>query len=227
MYIQIYQIAPERDTDKCKFRPLDQQPSKWIDEGIYDRVFSGDVDCDQLEDVFCMFNTEGHRLHRGHSLSVSDVVEVQQNGTSTFHYCDSVGFKPIEFHPERVRVTNNLIRVVVVEPGRKPYESEVINTLRGQQTAVNGYIEHINNGDGTYLVCNEEGKLQGLPANRRYNGDILVGPFFIAGAGDYELCSLSDEQAAAYMERFAEPEQIDQSEVNAHIGFSVFSLGGY
>ena len=38
----------------------------------------GDTDCETLEDIYCLFNTEGHRLHRGHSLSVSDIVTTDE-----------------------------------------------------------------------------------------------------------------------------------------------------
>ena len=212
MYIKIYQMAPE---SKTKFLSLDKQPGQTANAEQYLRVFSGDVDCADLEDVFRMFNNEGHRLHRGHSLSVSDVVEVVADNKSTFHYCDSMGFRPIEFYSDQAQAGADLIRVLVVEPGRKPYESEIVNTLRGQQLAVEGYIEYVDNGDGTYIVCNEEGKLQHMQPNRRYYDDILVGPFFVAGVGEDDLCSLTDEQVAAYMERFAEPEQIAQSDVGS------------
>lgn len=60
------------------------QQSSAIDSVIYDRVFMGDVECGNLEDVFHLFNTEGHRLHQGHSLSVSDIVEVEDGMDSVF-----------------------------------------------------------------------------------------------------------------------------------------------
>ena len=64
------------------------------------------------------------------------------------------------------------------------------------------------------LVCNDEGKLMNLPANRGLrdkNGqiyDIVVGTFFICGApGDSDrFISLTPEQIKRYCERFHTPE---------------------
>lgn len=80
MKIKIYQINMERDLHRVKFQSYEKmrsyQETADIDASIYDRVFMGDVDCAGMEDVYQLFNTEGHRLHQGHSLSVSDIVEV-------------------------------------------------------------------------------------------------------------------------------------------------------
>ncbi len=222
MKIRIYQISEKRDTQRIKFENYEEmqqcQGTTDINAAIYDQKFMGDVDCADLEDIYQLFNTEGHRLHRGHSLSVSDIIEVIDGQKSEFYYCDSFGFKKIPFHPEQARKEDNLIRVLVIEPHRKPYESEIENTLKGQQRAVEGLIEYINNNDGTMLVLNEEGKLNGMEGNRRMNGDVLCGPFFIAGIAGEKLCSLDDEQLAKYSEQFAQPdENITPEEIESHI----------
>lgn len=73
-----------------------------MDSTIYDKVFEGDVDCIDLEDVFRLFNTEYAEGYAGRSLSVSDVVELfAEDGSSTFHFCDSFGFQKIAFEPTR------------------------------------------------------------------------------------------------------------------------------
>ena len=96
MKIKIYQINRDRDKNFVKFlhyKHLDNfQETKEINASIYDEVFRGDVDCEKLEDVYRRFNTEGHPLHRGHSLSVSDIV-VTKDGA---YYCDSVGFLKVD-----------------------------------------------------------------------------------------------------------------------------------
>ena len=85
MDIKIYQINADRDTDGVKFLPHDYlksvQGESTINASIYDEVFCGDLDCQTLEEIYTKFNTEGHPLHRGHSLSVSDIV---QTLTDTF-----------------------------------------------------------------------------------------------------------------------------------------------
>ena len=228
MKIKIYQIDMDRDLHRVKFQGYEEmqkyQGSADIDESIYDRVFMGDVDCAGMEDVYRMFNTEGHQLHRGHSLSVSDIVEVEDGESAGFYFCDSIGFKKVPFHSEQTQKADNLIRILVVEPYRKPYESEIPNTLEGEQRAVQGRIEYIGNGDGTLLVINEENKLNGMEGNRRIDGDVVCGPFFVAGDTGDEICSLSDEQLAAYAERFAQPdEDITQEEIESHVGMSILT----
>ena len=107
MLIKIYQINSERDTARAKFMGLGQLKDS-VDSSSYDEVFSGDVDCGNLEDVFARFNTEGHPLHRGHSLSVSDVV-LTENGAFS---CDTIGFKEIDFDESKVHKPGDLLQMV-------------------------------------------------------------------------------------------------------------------
>ena len=53
-----------------------------------------------LEDIYRTFNVDHPADFKGHSLSVSDVVVLHQNGQDTAHYCDSVGFQQV---PEFLR----------------------------------------------------------------------------------------------------------------------------
>ena len=75
------------------------QGSDQIDSSIYDLVFAGDVPCSNLEDIYRMFNVNHPNGYTGRSLSVSDVVQIQDSSTNgpTFHYCDSFGFKQVQF----------------------------------------------------------------------------------------------------------------------------------
>lgn len=95
MRTKIYQINSERDTKHAKFEGLEllerYQSSAAVDSSIYDEVFNAEIDETDLEAIYQRFNTIGHPLHRGHSLSVSDVV-VNDNGA---FFCDSIGFRPI------------------------------------------------------------------------------------------------------------------------------------
>lgn len=219
MRLKIYQIAPGRDKNCIKFMGLEDtemlQDTAKLDSGIYDRVFMGDVDCEDLEDIYTLFNTQGHRLHRGHSLSVSDIVTTDEGA----FFCDRIGFQKVDFDESAAHVPDNLIRVLVLEPHRAPYESEIPNTLEGQQRAVEGLIQYIGNEDDTVIVINEESKINGMEGNRRIEGDVLAGPVFIAGDTGESICSLTDEQMQKYAEKFAEPEEIPTEEIEAHTGF--------
>ena len=121
MRTKIYQINSKRDVNRVKFEGLEllerYQDSSAVDPSIYDEVFSAEIDETDLEAIYQRFNTVGHPLHRGHSLSVSDVV-VNDNGA---FFCDSIGFLPIMFDESQTQKSDNLMRVVYVEPHKAPY----------------------------------------------------------------------------------------------------------
>ena len=72
------------------------------------------------------------------------------------------------------------IQVLKVASGKAPEAITIPNTLEAMQQMVGGYIEVIPLED-VCLVCNEEGKLMGLPGSRRLGDDIIAGTFFLAG----------------------------------------------
>lgn len=61
-------------------------------------------------------------------------------------------------------------------------------------------------------VCNEEGKLDGLPLNRALRDedgdiyDIVAGNFFLAGIGEDDFIDLPDELVEQFSEQFRQPE---------------------
>lgn len=77
------------------------------------------------------------------------------------------------------------IQVVVVEVGQVPEIKIIKNDLDSLQKIVGGYIEVVTIGEDSAgnklaIICNEEGKLQGLPPNRLIRGfDMMVGNFLI------------------------------------------------
>ena len=106
------------------------------------------------------------------------------------------------------------MRVLVVEPERRPEVREIDDSLKAMQEIVGGYIQPIYLDDSVALVCNDEGKVMNLPLNRGLrdkNGqiyDIVSGTFFLCGApadGDH-FTSLTPEQTARYQEQFYTPE---------------------
>ena len=89
------------------------------------------------------------------------------------------------------------IKVLMVEPGKRPRVTTLVDDLDSLQKAVSvgaeyqGLIEIISLGNGDCLLCNEEGKLIGLEGNRRLGDDIIVGVFYIMSENeDGELVSL-------------------------------------
>lgn len=111
----------------------------------------------------------------------------------------------------------NKITVLIVEPFKPPRVAEISETLSGMQEVVGGYIEEIMPfDDEVALVCNEEGKIHELQANRAlYNddgkiADVIAGTFFICSAPfeSEKFESLTTEQQEKYTERFKNPELI-------------------
>ena len=107
------------------------------------------------------------------------------------------------------------MRILVVDPERRPVIKEIDGSLKAMQEIVGGYIQAIYPfDDSVALVANDEGKLMNLPANRGLrdkNGqiyDIVCGTFFLCGASadcDHFI-SLTPEQIERYLERFHTPE---------------------
>ena len=108
------------------------------------------------------------------------------------------------------------MRVLVVEPERRPEVREINGSLKSMQKIVGGLIQPIPLicDPDTVLVYNDEGKLMNLPANRGLRDetgqiyDIVCGTFFICGvpADCDHFTSLTPEQIERYQERFYTPE---------------------
>ena len=61
-------------------------------DAVYAGQFSNEDDLTTLDDLYMKFNIERPQDFTGHSLSVSDIVALRQNGVVSCHYVDSVGF---------------------------------------------------------------------------------------------------------------------------------------
>ena len=112
-------------------------------------------------------------------------------------------------------INNEKIRVVLVKPMQRPQIIEIGSGLEAMQKMVAGRIEEIMPFDDALIsiICNEEGKNNGLELNRAIKDsdgeivDIIAGDFFICSADSENFTSLSDEQARRYYEMFKNPER--------------------
>ena len=100
------------------------------------------------------------------------------------------------------------IKCLLIKPYELPKLIEIENTLKAKQKIVGGYIEvvYLQNDNDVLLICNEEGKINGLKLNRDIGYDIIAGPFLVVG-NDYEngdFKSLTEEQIIKYKIRFDE-----------------------
>ena len=181
MKIAIYQINMDRDTKRVAFESLERlekyQGSAEIDSSLYDRVYEGDVECSNLEEVYQMFNLNHPKDYMGRSLSVSDVVEVTyEDGKSEFFFCDSIGFEEVDFHPELAsKIERELLRVVYLAPGEMARVADIPANFKTLQRIVGGNLHTYEPyKDNICFVYNEEGKTEGLPLNRAIRGDEKV-----------------------------------------------------
>ena len=99
------------------------------------------------------------------------------------------------------------IKVLIIEPGKEPYPVEIPNTLDSLQRTVGGLIQALYLPDAA-IICNDEGKLIGLPWNRPLfdeDGniyDVIAGTFLVVGLTEDDFGSLTDEQIQRYTDMF-------------------------
>ncbi len=100
------------------------------------------------------------------------------------------------------------LKGLLVKPNELPEEITFDNTLKKKQELVNGYIEYAYSEDypDVVFICNEEGKIRGLPYNRDIGHDIIAGNFLIISSDleDGEDRSLSENQLIKYKKVFNE-----------------------
>ena len=219
--IRIYQIDLDRDESGVAFESYGslsrRQGSPDIDASLYDKVFAGEVEAGDIEDIYRIFNTEKPEDYKGRSLSVSDVVEIVKSDDIKpgFYYCDSIGFKPVPFEAELTQeLREDTITVVMLEPGRVARTAEIGTSLEDLQETVGGFIEtYYPFEEEVCIVCNDEGKLNGMsPCRAVYDQegrimDIVFGPCFICDCSGENFGSLSQDQIRRYTEQFRNPER--------------------
>lgn len=229
MKVKLYQINFDRDKDLRMFRSLDSCPMQngkpFVDSSIYDKVFDGEISGKDAEDVYTIFNVNHPAGYHGRSMSVSDVVEIAESDTTKpgFYFCDTLGFKQIDFDPEQTKSLKETIRVVLCEPGKYARVADIDASLEGLQAAVGGGLieaSYCLEDPSCCVVCNEEGKINGMTLNRaiKENGqiqDIIAGPFFICGCSTDRFSSLTEKQQKTYLRQFHYPEQF--AKINGEI----------
>ena len=119
------------------------------------------------------------------------------------------------------------MRVIVVEPKKKPMVQDIGSDLESMQKIGGGSIQAVYPFDQPMaLICNEEGKLLNLPLNRALRDDegnvydIISGTFFLCAAppDSDRFAGLTDQQVKTFMERF------DMPEMFLNVGSELFVL---
>ena len=146
----IYQLKGGSETLDYRFEPLDSihRNGLSVKPENYELVYEAPLMAkDNLESIYTRFNVDRPADFTGHSLSVSDIVVLHQDGKDTAHYCDRAGFSEV---PE------------FLQPAQKSREiTERIQTPRGsfylcgmtrEQMEADGYGFHHASEDGKYLI---------------------------------------------------------------------------
>ena len=109
------------------------------------------------------------------------------------------------------------MKVLVVEPMQEPYVKEIDAGLKSLHKEVGGGIQALYPfEEEAAVVCNDEGKINGMELNRALrddNGriyDIIAGPFLICGLDGDRFGSLPDELISKFSEQFKQPEMFIQ-----------------
>lgn len=82
------------------------------------------------------------------------------------------------------------IKVIIKDPGKKPRCVNISNTLENLQKTVGGHIETVTLAKDLVIICNEEGRLQGLPHNCNVCGIDFVGTIVFCGVAEGDLCDI-------------------------------------
>ena len=131
---------------------------------------------------------------------------------------DSDDFKGADFQAEEA---GERIQVLIIKPGQRPKITEIGLELEDMQAVVGGDIQMYQPFcDEAAVICNGEGKMNGLPLNRAMYSktgeltDIIAGTFFICNApiSSDTFQGLSGEQIKKYEKMFHDPERFCRKE---------------
>lgn len=84
------------------------------------------------------------------------------------------------------------IKVIIKRPDEPiGHIEEINNTLERFQMIVKGYIEAVPLTHNSVIICNEEGKINGLPPNFMFGDiDMICGTVIVCGVDGEEFCDV-------------------------------------
>ena len=155
----IYQLKDGNETLDYRFEPLDSihRNGLSVKPENYELVYEAPLtEKDNLESIYTRFNVDRPADFTGHSLSVSDIVVLHQNGKDTAHYCDRFGFSQVpEFlQPERAAEVTipTPDQMATQERISTPRGSFCVTAMSREQMEAAGYGVHHISDDGKYLI---------------------------------------------------------------------------
>lgn len=150
----IYQLKRDEATQDLRFEPYDRliATGHEVDRANYDLVYTAPLTEDMtLNTIWEKFNIDHPKDFKGHSLSVSDIVVLHQNGGDTAHYVDSIGYQQV---PEFLKKHTPLIpdEHLTGEKIRTPRGSFSLTDMTAEQMKEAGYGLHHTSDDGKYHI---------------------------------------------------------------------------
>lgn len=105
---RVWQLNPDVDI-RMKFISYEDLCSGFgpPDPANYQLVYDGVVETNDLEALYTKFNMDHSPGYEGHSLSMSDVLELYDESGSTFHYVDRIGFQQVDFETSGQSMAQN------------------------------------------------------------------------------------------------------------------------
>ncbi len=167
----IYQIKGGDETRDLRFEPYDRLTATGhrVDPENYALVYSAELTPGtSLEDIYTRFNIDHPKDFKGHSLSVSDVVVLHQNGQDTAHYVDSFGYKNVpEFLQEQKQLAPDQLETG--ETIKTPRGTFYVTDMSREQMEAAGYGFHHQSDDGKYLIMGNGTRAFAIAAEQREN----------------------------------------------------------
>ena len=151
----IYQLKDGDGMRDYRFEPYDrlQAAGLSVEATNYNLVYTAELTPGtSLEDIYTRFNTDHPEDFKGHSLSVSDIVVLHQNGENTAHYVDRIGYRDV---PEFLRGQVQQLTPDGLMTGEQittPRGSFSVTAMSREQMKAAGYGVHHQSEDGKYLI---------------------------------------------------------------------------
>ncbi len=151
----IYQLKDSAETRDIRFMAMDYLEMKGIpvSRENYTLVYTGELtEGMSLEDIYTKFNIDHPADFTGHSLSVSDVVVLHQDGENTSHYVDSVGYREI---PEFTKELSVSAEISTEKDAVREETAEIPAEAAEEHTAAENTMAEPDNDKVSYYVIED------------------------------------------------------------------------
>ena len=151
----IYQLKRGDETRDFRFEPYDRLTAAGlaVDPANYDLIYTAPLTPDMtLESIWEKFNIDHPKDFKGHSLSVSDMVVLHQDGQDAAHYVDSFGYRQVpEFlnEPQKELIPDDFLTGEKIKTPRGTFS---LTDMTHEQMKEAGYGFHHQSDDGKYHI---------------------------------------------------------------------------